>query len=332
MLQCDAVFAGGGVKGIGLVGAVAAVEAAGYRLENLAGTSAGAIVASLLAVGYTGAELGDILQTLDYTRFRDEGFLDKLDLPGKALSIILEYGLYEGTYFEYWLDQLLRNKGKTTFGDIRLPAPAQEKYTYKFQAIAVDLTDRRMLVLPGDLRDFGFDPDPFPIAHAVRMSMSIPLFYEPVRLTDRNGREHLIVDGGILSNFPVWLLDDGSDNPPWPTFGFKLADPGDRDLIQGDGPPLANLAQYLEAAIGTMIDAQDATHIPSGCGDFQRTILIPSVVTVDGRRKKIATTDFAITPAESAALFANGRDAAERFLATWEFAAWTAQHRRPGAV
>ncbi len=56
-MKWDAVFEGGGVKGIGLVGAVAEVEKAGYEFVNLAGTSAGAIVASLLAVGYTAEEL-----------------------------------------------------------------------------------------------------------------------------------------------------------------------------------------------------------------------------------------------------------------------------------
>ena len=212
-----------------------------------------------------------------------------------------------------------------------MPAPPQEKYTYKFQAIAADLTDRRMLVLPGDLRDFGLDPDLFPIARAVRMSMSIPIFYEPVRLTDRSGREHLIVDGGLLSNFPVWLLDDGSDDPPWPTFGFKPADPGDRSIPVAQSRPLASLAQYLETVVGAMIDAQDTCHIPRGCGDYQRTILVPTAVAVDGCRKIITTTDFAITPEESAALYANGWDAAKQFLAAWEFAAWKNQHRRHGA-
>ena len=51
-LKADAVFEGGGVKGIGLVGAVAFAEEKGYRWVNLAGTSAGAIVAALLAAGY----------------------------------------------------------------------------------------------------------------------------------------------------------------------------------------------------------------------------------------------------------------------------------------
>ena len=61
--RVDAVFEGGGVKGIALVGAAAVVEAAGYRFNNLAGTSAGAIVAALLGAGYTAAELQSILDS-----------------------------------------------------------------------------------------------------------------------------------------------------------------------------------------------------------------------------------------------------------------------------
>ena len=64
-LKTDAVFEGGGVKGIGLVGAVSEIEKAGYEFENLAGTSAGAIVASLLAAGYSSEELKRELEQLN---------------------------------------------------------------------------------------------------------------------------------------------------------------------------------------------------------------------------------------------------------------------------
>ncbi len=50
-LKCGAVFQGGGVRGIAFVGAVSALQKWGYEFENLAGTSAGAIVAALLAAG-----------------------------------------------------------------------------------------------------------------------------------------------------------------------------------------------------------------------------------------------------------------------------------------
>ena len=71
-----------------------------------------------------------------------------------------------------------------------------------------------LLVLPGDLAELPrpghgkqIDPDEFPIARGARMSMSIPYFFDPVELEDTQGRTCLIVDGGTLSNFPVWLWD-----------------------------------------------------------------------------------------------------------------------------
>ena len=75
--------------------------------------------------------------------------------------------------------------------------------------IASDLTEQRLLVLPRDARTLGIeDLDQLNVALAVRMSMSIPVFFEPVSFTNRRtGREHLIVDGGMLSNLPIWLLD-----------------------------------------------------------------------------------------------------------------------------
>lgn len=327
-LKCDAVFEGGGVKGIGLVGAITALQQAGYEFMNLAGSSAGSIVAALLAAGYTGSEIAAILQRLDYLCFKDEAFPDDLGLPGKALSVLCEYGIYEGVFLEEWLGSLLAAKGKTTFGDIRRPDAGQEKYTYKFQAIASDITDKRLLVLPGDLRDFGINPDCFSIAKAVRMSMSLPLFYEPVRLCDAAGKEHLIVDGGVLSNYPVWLLDDGTSDPPWPTFGLKLMEPTPAAPARRAKKPIQNLPDYLESLIGTMLDAHDNYHISQSRGDYQRTISIPTAVEIGGKKTNITTTDFAITAEESAALFQNGFLAARQFLDDWDFAAWKKKYRQ----
>lgn len=326
-LKCDAVFEGGGVKGIGLVGAISAVQKAGYEFVNIAGTSAGAITASLLAVGYSGEEIGSILQTLDYNNFKDESLLDKLGLPGKVLNTVFEYGIYKGDFFESWLEGLLQAKKKTTFGDIRIDNPSHEKYQYKFQAIASDITAKRLLVLPGDLSYFGYDPDKFSISRAVRMSMSIPIFFEPFILTDSLGKQHYIVDGGVLSNYPVWLLDDGTSDPEWPTFGFKLTEPDNRTLKGPTQKSETTILAFLEAIAGTMLDAHDNYHISISHGDYQRTISIPTNIEIDGIKKQINTTDFDITREESDALFDNGLRAAEKFLSTWDFDIWKKKYR-----
>jgi NTE family protein len=325
--KADAVFEGGGVKGIGLVGAVSEIEKSGYEFENLAGTSAGAIVAGLLAVGYTASEIKQEMEKLDYNKFKDEGLLDKLGFIGKGLNLGFEYGIYEGEYFETWFENLLKAKGKTTFGQIKTEY-GDEKYKYKFQAIAADITDRRLLVLPGDLSYFGFDPDRFSISKAVRMSMSIPIFFEPVKLQDSGGGVHYIVDGGVLSNYPIWLLDDGTSAPKWPTLGFKLVEPDKRVLKKADPNTINGMPDFLKALGGTMMDAHDNYHISNSKGDFDRTIGIPTVINLNGLDIEIKTTDFDITPEESQALFDNGAAAAKTFLTGWDFDTWVERYRK----
>jgi NTE family protein len=158
--------------------------------------------------------------------------------------------------------------------------------------------------------------------------MSIPIFFEPVKLHDRSGRVHFIVDGGILSNYPIWLLDDGSSDPAWPTFGFKLMEPNERGLKKGSRNPINNPISYLKAIATTMMDAHDSYHISKSKGDFDRTIGIPTVVNINGIKKEIKTTDFDISRAESDALFKNGEAAARKFLAEWDFIEWKEKYRR----
>ena len=327
-LKTDAVFEGGGVKGIGLAGAASYIQEQGYVFENLAGTSAGAIVATLLAAGYTALELKEILGALDYNRFKDEGLLDKLGILGKTLSIGFEYGIYEGDFFEDWFEGLLKEKSVKTFADLRTEYHEKDIYKYKVQVIASDITEKRLLVLPRDLESLGYDPDRFSVARAVRMSMSIPLFFEPVRLPDSSGRVHLIVDGGMLSNYPVWLLDDGTENPPWPTFGFKLVEDSLRKIQEPVKNPINNPVSFLKALVMTMIEGHDNYHISRSKGDYDRTMGIPTFVEVKGEKKAIKTTDFDITCDESEALFQNGVKAAEAFLATWNFEAWKDKYRK----
>ncbi|MCL1975463.1 MAG: patatin-like phospholipase family protein [Firmicutes bacterium] len=328
-LQCDAVFQGGGVKGIGLVGAVAAIEKAGYEFVNLAGSSAGAIVSALLAVGYSSDELKNELNELNYLKLKQELTLSKFGLMGGVLSVIFNYGIYSADYFENWLESLLRRKNKTRFKDIETGF-AEVKYRYKFNAIASDLTEKKMLVLPGDLKQFGYDPGEYSIAKAVRMSMSIPLFFEPFKLQDIDGKEHILVDGGLLSNYPIWLLDDNSKNPSWPTFGFKFTtDAADYDGASEhkQSDEINNVLNYIISLLHTMLDAHDNFHVSNSSGDFERTIFISNELQNGKNRPKISTTDFDITSDECEELFSNGFSSAQRFLSKWDFSAWKKKYR-----
>src|SRR5262245_40415266 len=77
----DLVLEGGGVKGIGLVGAVLTLADAGYRFPRVAGTSAGAITAALIAAlqraGKPLAQLREFVDSVDYTKFEQRDFIER---------------------------------------------------------------------------------------------------------------------------------------------------------------------------------------------------------------------------------------------------------------
>jgi NTE family protein len=316
-LRADAVFEGGGVKGIGLVGAVAVTEESGYQWVNIAGTSAGAIVAALLAAGYSAAEMKQIMAELDYNNFKDASLLDKVPIAGPLGSLIFEKGIYEGKFFETWIRGLLRKKNVETFNDLILPEyKDDEQHRFKLRVIASDISRGRLLILPQDIADFGIRPEALNVAAAVRMSMSIPFFYEPVKLRNiKTNQVSYIVDGGILSNFPVWLFDTNGKVPEWPTFGFKLVEPEQKHEIanQVRGP-----ISLLTALFSTMMEAHDARYIKDE--QFVRTIPIPTL--------GVGTTEFDISREKSEALYQSGREAAETFFDTWDFAKYVADYRR----
>jgi NTE family protein len=320
--KCNAVFEGGGVKGIGLVGGICGIEAAGYSFENVVGTSAGAIVASLLAVGYTGDEMKEELLQLDLPKLKEGDTLSKLGTLGRVAKMVRSNGIYKADYLTNWLNDLCERKGKTRFGDIRTSGSNSKHCKYRFQAIASDISDSRMLVLPRDLASFGIDPDEFDIASAVRMSMSIPLFYEPYVLVDSEERKHVIADGGLLSNYPIWLLDGRSRNPSIPTFGFKFCSATSEESDYSEYREVRKLPSYIMALVQTSMEAYDKYYISTSKGDFQRTIAISPNVMVKGKEKPVGTIDFNIKPEVEIELFYNGLRAASKFIESWSFEEW----------
>ncbi|MQA74938.1 MAG: patatin, partial [Solirubrobacterales bacterium] len=277
--RVDLVLEGGGVKGIGLVGALAVLEERGFRPQNIAGTSAGAIAAVLSAAGYNAAELRAILTHLEFTDFKDTAWEDRIPAVGIPLSVLKDQGIYEGSFLLDWIGGLLAAKGVETFGDLVHPEFASEpRYRHRAQVIASDITARRLLVLPRDAAAFGVEPDHLSVAEAVRMSMSIPIFFEPWSWSStRDGRDHLIVDGGVLSNFPVWLFDSPGE-PEWPTFGLMLVEPeprrsvGDRIPDESGGVDVVDFAKSL---LHTMLEAHDRMYLESA--SFVRTIAVDTL-------------------------------------------------------
>jgi NTE family protein len=326
-LHADFVFEGGGVKGIGLAGALATLEERDYRAQNIAGTSAGAITAALLAAGYSASELRELIVSLDYRQFQDRGWEDKIPLIERSLSMLLDLGLYEGDRFLEWIRERLVAKGVHTFADLVHDEFADDpRYRSRLQVVASDVTTHELLVLPRDATKLGIQPDDLDVALAVRMSMSIPIFFEPVRVVnEKTGQVHVIVDGGMLSNFPVWLFDcpDG-DVPEWPTFGLLLVEPKPRTPIGArlpaprmTGKGAGAVIDYVKALAQTMMEAHDRLYVEQA--NYARTIPIPTL--------GVGTTEFDLSRERALALYDSGRWAAEKFLDNWDFDAYIAEFR-----
>jgi NTE family protein len=326
-MYADLVFEGGGVKGIGLAGAIATLEDHGYQHQNVAGTSAGSISAALLAAGYSAAELREIIMELDYRQFQDRGWEDKVPLIERSLSLLLDLGIYEGNFFLQWIRERLEAKGVRTFANLVHPDYADDpRFRHRLQVVASDVTTHQLLVLPRDAGKLGIEPDDLDVALAVRMSMSIPVFFEPVLFENpKTGQTHVIVDGGMLSNYPVWLFDCDDGSPPeWPTFGMLLVEPKPRTPI-GARLPKPKMAgkgagavlDYVKALAQTMMEAHDRMYVEQS--SYARTIPIPTL--------GVGTTEFDLSKERALALFDSGRWAAEEFLKKWDFEAYIATFR-----
>ncbi len=321
--SCDLVCEGGGVKGVGLAGAYSLLEERGYRVQNVAGTSAGAITAALIAAGYTAAELKEIVFNLDFAQFQDKGWEDRIPVVGKAVSLLLDEGVFEGTRFYEWMRDLLEKKHIRTFADLKTGDP-DPRYAYRLQVIASDVSARQLLVLPRDAAILGLDPDELDVALAVRMSMSIPLFFEPVRIENpKTNHEHVIVDGGMLSNYPVWLFDSDGE-PSWPTFGLLLVEPDPRTPITARLPEpekaprgARGLVSLLSSMVHTMMEAHDRLYVEKA--QYARTIPIKTL--------GVGTTEFDLSEKRKLALYDSGRKAAEEFLEHWDFEGYLAEFR-----
>jgi NTE family protein len=263
--------------------------------------------------------------SLDYRRFEDRRWYEKGHV-GLGINVIREQGLYRGDEFYRWIKERLDAKKISTFADLT-SGDDDPRWSSKLQVIVSDVTARRLLILPRDAKQLGLDPNELEVALAVRMSMSIPIFFEPVRVQNKaTNHEHLLVDGGMLSNFPIWLFDcDTGELPEWPTFGLLLVEPSPKHPITERLPkPTAGprgtrgLVQLLSAMVHTMLEAHDRMYLEQET--FARTISIPTL--------GVGTTEFDLPKARAEALYKSGRDAAAKFLETWDFDAYVREFRQ----
>jgi NTE family protein len=299
-MRADGVFSGGGIKGLAFAGALQAAAEAGYdEWDKVAGTSAGAITAMALAVGYDAAGLRAQLDSFDFGSLADYGALGKLEIP---INLIRLDGVTMGRKLSAWIEQLLEEAPRpaTTFGDLE---PG------RLQVVGADIAHSRMVVFPDDVGLYVDEdgrpllPAEFPIADAVRISAGYPYFFPPVHLRDgQTHKQGVLVDGGVTSTYPVFLFDRA--HPAHPTWGFRLyaGDPPERPSyteIEGLLWPI----DTLKAIVDTSTNALDRFELKAFGA---RTVAIPT--------GDIETLDFALTAEQKRDLYERGYQAAKAFF------------------
>ncbi len=323
------IFEGGGVKGLAYVGAMQVLEQRGAlaHILRVGGASAGAINALIYALGYSIAEQRDILNSTDFKQFMDDSFGYVRDFK----RLWKEFGWHKGDFFTQWAGDLVQARlgdARATFGDLRTAGRPD------LHVIGTNLSTGYAEVFSRERH-----PD-MPLVAALRISMSIPLFFRAKRF---GPRDDVYVDGGVMLNYPVKLFDrasyidmgaeagaalsveyynrenarfllDRPDRAPYvynrQTLGLRLDTEKEIALFRYneplEGKEIKTFPVYARALISAFMQVQENQHLHSD--DWQRTVYIN---TLD-----VATTDFDLSEEKKRALIQQGIQGAETYF-TW---------------
>jgi len=274
------IYKGGGVRIAGAYGAHRKAVELGLldNLQATAGTSAGGLMAALVAGRYSMDEIGQIVTRINFPSFKD---------GWDPFEEFTKLGLYSGRTLQRFVESLIAPKaGKpfATFADIR------DAGWLDLHVVATALNLRDYIV-------FSADTTPTVIvSEAIRASMSIPLFYGAYRLSQ--GSTYTYLDGGVVNNYPLTLFDGPAPNPQ--VLGFFLHNPN-------PAPPFNVELNAESIALNTfesMLDAQDA-HVLRTPSLLNRSVVIDT--------QGISSTDFNITADQVTALIASGETAMANF-------------------
>lgn len=212
------VFEGGGIKGLAYNGVIKELYQLGIisKINRYAGSSIGALFATLLALGYTPSEIRKLTYTMDFNRFKDSRCC--------CLPFISNYGYYKGHKLLKTLRKIVKNK------------TGNPDYTFKnlFRKKGIELviTATNLNLKSAIYFSPIYSPN-LPIATAIRASMSVPLILQPVKINTG-----LYVDGGITNNYPINVFDQPL-KPNCDTLGVKIK------LPRSPGLPISNSNDYI---------------------------------------------------------------------------------------
>jgi NTE family protein len=308
------VFEGAGIRGIAYSGVLKELESAGIMedIARVGGTSAGAITALMVSLGYNANEIYEIIGETKFQKFNDGKFI----FFGGFSRLIRRYGWYKGNEFSTWLEKMIKNKT----GNAEITFKELEEQAYKQLYVTATCMNKQKLLI--------FSAETYPhmkVKDAVRISMSVPLYFEAVFI-DSLGKVYknpkavknldVVVDGGLIGNFPIFMFDSVYVNannhktriPNFKTIGVRIdadAQIKNDSLNQELAPVLIDkISDYLAAFYTIMLENLNRNQlIPE---DWARTISVSSV----GIGPKIKR----LSPAQKIALIRSGEQHTLNFV------------------
>lgn len=299
------VFEGAGIRGIAYCGAIIEMESADMlqQVEKVGGTSAGAIVALTIALGYSGTDVRDIIAETNFKKFNDGQYF----FAGGFSRLKKYFGWYRGNKFENWLEKIIIQK--TGNADITFEQLHQKGF--KDLYITGTCLNKQKLII--------FSRETYPemkVKDAVRISMSVPLYFEAVFIDKKGEIIHhpkqkegldVMIDGGLTGNFPIRIFDS-LPGYNFSTLGFRIDSDeqikNDRQTKNIAPLPVGSIKQYLSAFYNIIIE--NLNRQPLTPQDWQRTVSI-SDGKIGPRIRKLSVKEITV-------LIENGRQAMKIYL------------------
>ncbi len=312
------VFKGGGVRGIAYMGALEALEQESVlqKIERVAGSSAGAIAATLSCFRLPVEDTVELFNSLDLSRVpqtnvsgKEKYKLPQLNSTENIRRLIENYGWYSSKYFHEWLGEVIASQcghnPRATFKDFQLRG-------YRDLYIAAANLSRKRT----EYFSYQTSPD-VAVSDAVRLSMSIPLFFEAIRFDGEEfGKGDYYVDGGLFDNYPIHLFDQPDFarlNPfykngiNWETLGLFLKS----EEIESATDPLLpnNLFEFLNLTVRSFYDTHDLSNLDKSLVDQRRSVIINDC--------GVSSIQFDLEPGSELyqRLYLSGKEAVLNFLA-----------------
>lgn len=322
------VFEGSGILGIAYLGVLDYLYENDLmnNIERTAGTSSGAITACLTSFHLPFNEIKRIVDSLDYRKAADRGGLEDTDIFSEEVKSVVEpvlgdisclyrlithYGWYSSEYFYQWIQNVIayqfndKKNPPFTFSDFRNPSLHKDQRTFHdLYIIGTDLTTGTSMV-------FSHETTPLmEVAQAVRISISIPLFFEAVQMMQPeitgNNRVNICCDGGVMNNYPIRLFDSVTFNSNL-VRGSNMDTVGVRFMSHGQTVEINNLLDYIIRLILASGRVQQEAYYASPM-DRVRSINIDQV--------ELSPTDFNVSPNDEIyqSLYQQGYSAAKTYF------------------